>query len=94
MMSSFDAVFQFDSAVFWAGVGILLLVAEVIFFGGFYLSFAAAAFIMAILVWLDFLPESALWKCAIFAGLGVALVPPLKIWLRQVMDKTPDINRY
>jgi len=93
-MSTFDAVFQFDRAVFWLGLGVLLLVVEVLMFGGFYLSFAASAFILAGLVAIGMAPADALWKGVIFAVLGVALVPPLRFWLRRRLDKTPDINRY
>jgi len=93
-MNSFDAIFQFDSAVFWAGVGIVLLVVEVVFFGGFYLSFAAAAFAIAGLILFEVAPTTTLWKGVVFAGLGLALTPLLKTWIRRYLDKTPDINQY
>lgn len=93
-MSALLDLIQHESAVFWALVGVALLILEVLLIGGFYLSFSAAAFILALLIGLGLAPESLLWKGLIFAVLGVALVPLLKRLLRKHLDRTPDINRY
>lgn len=93
-MSGLVDLIQHDSAIFWALVGVALLILEVLLIGGFYLSFSAAAFILALLIALGLAPESLLWKGLIFTVSGVALVPVFRLLLRKHLDKTPDINRY
>jgi membrane protein implicated in regulation of membrane protease activity len=93
-MSGLIDLIQHASAIFWALVGIALLIMEVLLIGGFYLSFSAAAFILSLLIGIGLAPESLLWKGVIFTVLGVALVPLFKLLLRKHLDKTPDINRY
>lgn len=93
-MSSLLDLIQHDSAIFWALIGVTLLILEVLLIGGFYLSFSAAAFLLSLLIAIGLSPDSLMWKGLIFAVLGVALVPLFKLLLRKHLDKTPDINRY
>ncbi len=93
-MTEFLSLIQHDSAIFWACVGVMLLIVEVLLIGGFYLSFAASALIVAGLVAIGVAPDGILWKGVIFAALGVILAPIFRTLLRKHLDRTPDINRY
>ena len=79
--------------LFWAGLGVLLLVAEVLLVPGFFLSFAAAAFLVALATALGLPPVEFLWKALIFVALGVVTIPLFRKLLRVYSDRTPDINR-
>jgi membrane protein implicated in regulation of membrane protease activity len=78
----------------WAGLGVLLLVAEVLLVPGFFLSFAAAAFLVALATAFGLLPFEFLWKALIFVVVGVATIPLFRNLLRKYFDRTPDINQY
>lgn len=91
MTAALDLVAGYP-VLFWAGLGVLLLVAEVLI-PGFFLSFAAAAFGVALATALGLLPVEFLWKALIFAVIGVATIPLFRNLLRKY-DRTPDINQY
>jgi membrane protein implicated in regulation of membrane protease activity len=80
--------------LFWAGLGVALLVLEVLLYPGFFLSFAVGAFVVALGTALGLLPIELLWKTLIFAVIGVATIPLFRNLLRKYFDRTPDINQY
>lgn len=79
--------------LFWVALGLALLAIEVLL-PGFFLSFAASAFIIAGASALGLLPIGLLWKALIFAAVGVATIPLFRNLLRRYSDRTPDINKY
>jgi len=93
-MSLFDSLMTMHPSIGWAIVGVLLLIAEVLITTSFLIPFSAAAFIVALLVWLMLLPMGLLWQGTIFALLGVCLIPLSRRLLMKVSDKAPDINQY
>ncbi|MBM4227324.1 MAG: hypothetical protein FJ164_06220 [Gammaproteobacteria bacterium] len=93
-MSELQELLANNHALAWAVLGVLLLIAEVMAVGGFFLSFSAAAFLVAGAAGLSLLPEDSLWQAVIFAALGVSLILPLRRLIRRYLDQTPDINRY
>jgi membrane protein implicated in regulation of membrane protease activity len=80
--------------LFWLGLGIALLVLEIVLYPGFFLSFAVGAFIVALGTLLGLLPIDLLWKALIFAVIGVITIPLFRNVLRRYLDRTPDINKY
>ncbi len=93
MTAALDLVAEYP-VLFWAALGVLLLVAEVLLAPGFFLSFATAAFLVALATALGLLPVDFLWKALIFAAIGVATIPLFRSLLRKYFDRTPDINQY
>lgn len=93
-MSLQIGVFLAQPALIWAAVGVVLLIVEVLLSGGFFISFAAAAFLVALANWLGFAPEALVWNVAITLAIGLLLVPVFRAALRRFADRTPDINRY
>jgi membrane protein implicated in regulation of membrane protease activity len=83
-----------DPAILWASVGMLLLIVEVLATQGFFISFAVAAFLVALLTWAGLAPEALMLNIVIFAGLGVVLIPVSRRLLRKLSNRTPDINKY
>lgn len=80
--------------LFWVGLGIALLVVEIVLYPGFFLSFAVGAFVVALGTLLGLLPIDLLWKALIFAAIGVITIPMFRNLLRRYLDRTPDINKY
>jgi len=77
----------------WAGVGLALLAVEILLPQGFFLSFAAAGFLVAAFAALA--GEVAfVWLLVAFAAVGVGLILPMRLVLRRYFDRTPDINSY
>ena len=93
-MNIIEAMFADYAVIIWAVIGVGLLIVEVIMASGFFVSFSAAAFLVASATWMAILPTSPLWKISIFFLLGVGLVPICRKLLRRYADKTPDINQY
>ncbi|MFZ5834045.1 MAG: NfeD family protein [Pseudomonadota bacterium] len=93
-MSLFDNLMNMHPAIGWAIAGVLLLIAEVLITTSFLIPFSAAAFIVALLVWLKLLPMGLLWQGLIFSILGVCLIPLSRKLLLKVSSKTPDVNQY
>jgi membrane protein implicated in regulation of membrane protease activity len=81
-----------ESATFWALLAICLVLAEVLMTSGFFLSFAASAFVVATRVW--YFSPSHLWDVLLFAVLGVLLIVPFRYSLRRYFDQTKDINDF
>ncbi len=80
--------------LFWVALGVALLAIEVLLASGFFLSFAAGAFIVAAATAFGLLPLGFLWKALIFAVIGVVTIPLFRNLLRRYSDRTPDINKY
>jgi membrane protein implicated in regulation of membrane protease activity len=93
MRDTMDVVAAYPTLA-WAGVGVVLLIVEVLWTGGFFLSFAAAGLLLAGASLLRVLPAGPLWQLLIFAALGVALLPLCRWLLFSYFDRTPDINQY
>ena len=93
-MSELIGIAESYPAIVWAGVGVALLIVEILMVGGFFLSFAAAAFVVALASWLHVLNAAPLWQLVLFAALGVALTPLSRRLIVRYFDRTPDINQY
>jgi len=93
-MSEIGAVFASYPVLVWAGAGVVLVIVEILSPAGFFLSFAAAGFLMALAAAVDVLPAHWLLQAVAFSALGVALIVPLRGLLRRYADRTPDINQY
>lgn len=93
-MSMMDSMAAMHPALGWAILGVVLLIAEVLITTAFIIPFSAAAFIVAAMVWLKLLPMGILWQGAVFAILGVCLIPVCRRLLLRYAGKTPDINQY
>ena len=92
MNSFIDTIFA-NAAYCWSFIGILLLIVEVLFPMGFYLSFSLSAFIISATLWFNLISTNLLWNAIDFAALGLILAPFCKRVL-QYFDKTKDINQY
>jgi len=88
---------SFDPLWLWLGVGVVMLIAEVLISHGFFLSLAISGFAMAALFG-NFGPLSEtqfLWQAAAYAALSMILLAPCRYLLRRfVTDDKPDINKY
>jgi membrane protein implicated in regulation of membrane protease activity len=93
-MSEIAALFASNPMLVWAGVGVVLLIVEILMPQGFFLSFAAAGFLLALAAFVGVLPTDWVWQAVLFSALGVGLIVPLRRFLRRFADRTPDINQY
>jgi len=80
--------------IVWATAGVALLIVEVLLTNGFFLSFAAASFILALAHAVGLAPNTLIWDVALMLAIGLALVPVCRAALRRYVDRTPDINDY
>ncbi len=78
----------------WATLGVVLLIVEILSVTGFFVSFAAAAFLVALALLMSIAPGTLLLQALLFCVLGVALILPFRWLLRRYADRTPDINQY
>lgn len=93
-MNALQELLANNHALAWAVLGVALLIAEILLVGGFMLSFAVAAFVVAAGSALGLMPRDPLWQTVVFSGLGVALILPFRRLIQRYLDRTPDINRY
>ncbi|MSO77710.1 MAG: hypothetical protein EXQ87_12515 [Alphaproteobacteria bacterium] len=93
-MSAIEDLYQSDPAIIWAGIGVALLIVEVLAAGGFFVSFAVAAFLVSAASWAGIMPRPLLWNMVIVAAMGIVLTPILRALLRKYSNRTPDINQY
>ncbi len=93
MNSIIDSVVN-NPALAWAVVAAVMLIAEVLISGGFFVSFAAAGLLIAGSALIGILPQSLIVQTAIFFALGVGLIPVCRMVLRRYGGKAPDINTY
>ena len=76
----------------WAALGVLLLITEALFVGGFFLSFATSAFLTSFLI--RFYPLKFTISLLVFSFLGLVLVYPWKIILRKLHKDQSNVNDY
>lgn len=90
-----SAEWLFDKpGLLWGLVAVGLLIVEVIMIHGFFLPWVVAAVALAVVLGAGLMTLPASWQLVAFAGLGLALVLPVRRWLRGRLAKSEDINRY
>lgn len=94
-MSAISAILGIGPAALWAALAALLLVLEMMAAGGFVLSFAIAAGLVALKVLIAGPNDGNLdlWDWLLFSVIGVALIWPLRYAIRRYADRTKDINQ-
>ncbi len=95
-MSSLSSILSLSSTEFWAVAGVIFLIIEVLSPAGFFLSFAGAAFVVAIKLAITG-EASVLFSqenLGLFLLLSVALILPIRAVLRTWINKQKDINDY
>ena len=93
-MSALDQLFQDYHTASWMAVGLLLVLVEILLLPGFFLSYALAAFIMALLsVVLDH-SASLLSESMVFLLIGTLLLLPARWLVKRSQTQVPDINQY
>ena len=93
-MSALDQLFQDYHTASWMAVGLLLVLVEILLMPGFFLSYALAAFIMALLsVVLDH-SASLLSESMVFLLIGTLLLLPARWLVKRSQTQVPDINQY
>jgi membrane protein implicated in regulation of membrane protease activity len=93
-MSGLEQLFQDYHTAIWVAVGLLLLMIEIMLIPGFFLSYAVAALLMALLFSLFDHGLSWLTEVALFLVVGTVLLWPARIWFNRRHQATPDINHY
>jgi membrane protein implicated in regulation of membrane protease activity len=93
-VSGLDQLFEQYHAVVWLTAGLALIIAEMLLLPGFFISFAASAFIMAGAVHLFALNVSLILEVTIFLLIGVGLFLPTRWLLKKQAQAVPDINQY
>lgn len=79
----------------WVFAGAMLLIVEILASFGLFLSFSAAAFLVAAVLFFGWGAALSDWQIiALFAALGAILIYPVRYVLRRRIDRTPDINQY
>ena len=93
-MSALDQLFQDYHTASWMAVGLLLVMVEILLMPGFFLSYALAAFLMALLsVVLDH-GASGLSESMVFLLIGTLLLLPARWLVKRSQTQVPDINQY
>ena len=93
-MMGLDQLFEQYHAASWLTVGLLLVIVEMLLLPGFFLSFAAAAFAMAGMTWLNLLNVTLTLEVTIFLLIGVLLFLPTRWLIKRQAQAVPDINQY
>jgi membrane protein implicated in regulation of membrane protease activity len=76
----------------WAALGVLLLILEALFVGGFFLSFATSALLMSVVLY--FYSVGFIYSLVTFALVGLVLVYPWKVILERLHKNQTNINDY
>jgi membrane protein implicated in regulation of membrane protease activity len=93
-MSALDQLFQDYHTASWMAFGLLLVMVEILLMPGFFLSYALAAFLMALLsVVLDH-GASLLSESMVFLLIGTLLLLPARWLVKRSQTQVPDINQY
>ena len=93
-MSALDQLFQDYHTASWMAAGLLLVMVEILLMPGFFLSYAIAAFLMALLsVFLDH-NASLLSESMVFLLIGTVLLLPVRWLVKRNNAQVPDINQY
>ena len=93
-MMSLDQLFEQYHATSWLTVGLMLVIVEMLLLPGFFVSFAAAAFVMAGAAVLFAPGASPTFEIFLFLLIGVALFLPTRWLIKRQAQATPDINQY
>ena len=91
---SLEQLLEQYHAMSWLTVGLALVIVEMLLLPGFFLSFAAAAFLMAAAVWLFASGVSLTFEIFMFLLIGVGLFLPTRWMLKRQAQAVPDINQY
>ena len=83
-----------DYVLLWAILAACLVIIELLAVHGFFLSFALACGIMAVLIVSGLLEAEFLWQVLYVFILGTVFLPVVRRLIKSLFDKTPDINRY
>jgi membrane protein implicated in regulation of membrane protease activity len=76
----------------WAGLGVVLILVEALFIGGFFLSFSTAAFLVSLFNYVY--PVGFVASLVLFSTLGLILVYPWRILLGHLHKDKTNINDY
>jgi len=89
----------FHTPLAWLGLGVLLMIAEVLSGEGSLLAFGLSALSVALLLWLSGYqppptPAATLAVWVLFTALGVPMAYAIRRLLRARNTDQPDINTY
>ncbi|MFZ4789177.1 MAG: hypothetical protein EBS72_14525 [Rhizobiales bacterium] len=93
-MSGLDQLFQDYHTASWMAVGLILVMVEILLMPGFFLSYAVAAFVMALLSVLLDQTASLLSESMVFLLIGTVLLLPARWLVKRNNAQVPDINQY
>ncbi len=93
-MSGLDQLFQDYHTASWVAVGLVLLMVEIMLMPGFFLSYALAAFVLAVLSVLLDHNASLLSESMVFLLIGTVLLLPARWLVKRNNAQVPDINQY
>ncbi len=93
-MSALDQLFQDYHTASWMAVGLLLVMVEILLMPGFFLSYALAAFLMALVSVLFDQSASLLSESMMFLLIGTVLLLPARWLVKRSNAQVPDINQY
>ena len=93
-MSGLDQLFQDYHTASWMAVGLILVMVEILLMPGFFLSYAVAAFVMALLSVLLDQTASLLSESMVFLLIGPVLLLPARWLVKRNNAQVPDINQY
>lgn len=93
-MSGLDQLFQDYHTASWVALGLLLVMVEILLMPGFFLSYAVAAFVMALLSAILDHSASLLSEGMVFLLLGTVLLLPARWLVKRNNAQVPDINQY
>ena len=93
-MSALDQMFLDYHTASWVAVGLLLVMVEILLMPGFFLSYALAAFVMAVLSALLDHSASLLTESMVFLLMGTLLLLPARWLVKRNNAQVPDINQY
>ena len=93
-MSGLDQIFHDYHTASWVAVGLMLVMVEILLMPGFFLSYALAAFVMALLSVLLDERASLLSESMMFLLIGTLLLLPARWLVKRNNAQVPDINQY
>lgn len=93
-MNALDQLFLDYHTASWVAVGLLLVMVEILLMPGFFLSYALAAFVMALLSVLLDERASLLSESMVFLLMGTLLLLPARWLVKRNNAQVPDINQY
>ena len=95
-MSYLSALTGIEIWALWAVISVGLLIFEALTAIGFFVSFSAAGFCLAL--WAFFNASNAssseLWQWFVFSALGLAFYFPIRLAIKKYADGRSDISDY